>query len=127
MREQHVAARHIETGGRLVDDEKTGIVQECAGDLDAPPKSSRQGAYLVAGSLRNAKPLQFDGSPFSEPCAGKPMQSRVISEVVHNGQLEVEGRHLEDDAEIGERRQRIAADRMSKDDGYRPVAHCINQ
>src|SRR5215207_5769434 len=43
------------------------------------------------------------------------MQGSVIGQVLFDGQIQIEGRHLENDAEAGQRWQRMPTDRVAED------------
>src|SRR5260370_10621917 len=110
MVEQKAAALDIEPGRRLVEQQQARVVDQGARQLDAAALPARQLTDLVAAAVGEAGPLQLVRDTRRGATARQPAQRRMVEQVLLDAQVEVERRLLEDDADRGERGERLLAD-----------------
>src|SRR5215472_14161301 len=106
MVEHELPARDIEPDGWLVEQQQTRPVQQTAGDLDAAPLATAQLTDLVTALVGKSDPLDFGRAPLCSVPMRKAVQGSVIEQVLLDGQVEIEGRLLEHDADPRQARRR---------------------
>src|SRR5215831_13970903 len=97
---QDIGARiDVEANGWFVKDQKAGPMQQRTGNLDSPHLSSREVAHLVVGTVFERDPCQhFIGARLCLAPANS-MQGRMIQQVLHNREIQIERAGLEHNAE----------------------------
>ena len=101
--DDRLARGEIEADGRLVEQQELRIVEERTRDLDAAAVPAVQRPHRLRRPLGHAEPGQL---ALDAPVRLRPREAAQHGEIVQvlpDGEVEVEGRLLEDDAERGER------------------------
>ena len=106
--EQVAAARRIEPDRRLVHQQHARIVHQGAHQLHAPPVAAAERRRLVAGAILERQPRKLVVDALLRRRARHAVQSGMEHQVGGDGELEIEGRLLEHDAELRQCRHRIA-------------------
>src|SRR5262249_61750615 len=104
---ENVGARFdIEADGRLVEKQEARLVQQRAGDLDAPQLAAGQVAHLVVGAVAQRDPLQYFSGPPARLARPAAMYRPMIDEGLLDRQVEVERARLDRGADQPPRRAR---------------------
>ena len=120
--DDRLARGEVEADGRLVEQEELRIVEERTRDLDAAAVPAVQRTHRLRRPLDHAEPGQL---ALDAPLRLRPRQAAEHGEIVQvlpDGEVEVERRLLEDDAERGERLGAGLAGIATADDDPRPAA-----
>jgi hypothetical protein len=115
MLEKPLPSGDVEPGCCLIHDQKFRPVQKRPGDFHAASHAAREGSHLVGSSIAHTKVLQLHACARCRLATGKTMKGGMIGQILLDREVEIEGRHLEDDTEAGKGRHGIAADRTAKD------------
>src|SRR6266481_2248734 len=71
--EKLATRRRIESGARLVEQQKFRLVQERLREFDPPLESARESLYQVARARRQLQQFEHRAAPLTEPLAGDPI------------------------------------------------------
>ena len=96
---QQVARLGVQAGRRLVEDDEVRLVDERAGDRQAPLHAAGQGLDLVLGALVELDELEELIGPLARDLAGDVEVARVHLQVLAHRELGVEVVDLRHDAE----------------------------
>ena len=109
----HVPRLRVEPGRRLVEQQQVGVVDQRAGDREPPLHAARERLDLVAGALGQLDEVEQLVDPRLQLAPREPEVAAVDEQVLADGQLDVEGVLLRDDAEPGPdlRARRVAGSR----------------
>ena len=102
------AALRVEPDRRLVHQQQARLVQQRARKLDPAAVAAGELRGLVVGALGEAEPCQLLLDARLGDRARNAVQAGMEQKIGGDGELEVERRLLEDDAEPRQRRHRIA-------------------
>ncbi len=91
----------IQTGSGLVEHQHLGLVQECAGDQQAPPHSARQFVGLAVGLVAQLEQVQCLQRTPSGDVSWKVKVAREGEQVLNYAEIRIEAVGLRDDAELG--------------------------
>ncbi len=105
----------VEAGRRLVEEEEAGRVQHRLGDLDPPGEAAREGLDQVAGSVGELEAGEELVRPGGQAGAREAVQMALVAQVLGDGQLLVEARGLEYDADRGPDRAGLGRDVVPED------------
>ena len=108
---------------RLVHQQHARLVQQRARQLDAAAVAAAQLRRLVVGAVGEPEPRQFVGDARLRDAARNAVQPGVEQEIGRDGQLEVERRLLEHDAELRQRRHRHAQHVVAHDRDAAGIRH----
>jgi hypothetical protein len=98
----------VEAGRGLVEDEDLGLVDEAAGDREAPLHAARQRVDHVVGALGELHEVEQLIGPLGDELAPEPEVAPVHQQVLADGELGVERVFLRDHAETGPDRGAVA-------------------
>ena len=115
MREDVGARLDVEADGRLVEDQEPRLVQQRARDLDAPHLAAGEVAHLVVRAVGKRDPRQHLVGAGARRARPDAVQRGVIGEVLRDREIEIERARLEHDAELAQRRARLALHVMAED------------
>ena len=111
----------VEARRRLVEEEDLRSVEERLGDLDAAREASGKGLHAVARAVRDLHPREELACAGAKRRAAEAEDGAVDEEVLEDGQLPIEARRLEDDAEaaaeaaeVARRREAVDAERARR-------------
>src|SRR4029077_19424268 len=90
-------------------------------DLDAAALAATEPPHLVASLIDKADPVDFHAHPELCFAMRETMQSGMVEEVLLEGEVEVEGRLLEDDADLPQALRRVLAN-IQAEDADHPLA-----
>src|SRR5205823_528877 len=83
----------------LVEQQEARLVEERLGDLHPPAQPARKLLHPLIRALRQPEPLQTGGDPPVQIPSTEAIQMPLVDEVLAHGELNIEARALEDDAE----------------------------
>ena len=109
------AGRRVEADRRLIEQQQFGAVQERPGDLHAAAMTAIEIAHALADPLCHVELGERLEHAFVGVLALEAAQRREIAQVLPDGEIEVERRLLEDDAERAERHAAMIGRRPSDD------------
>src|SRR5947208_2668929 len=88
----------IEADGCLIEQKQAWSVEQGAGNLDPAHLTAGEAANLVAAAIRKPEPRQQLARPLAALGGGDAVECRVIGQVLHDRQIEIESARLEDHA-----------------------------
>src|SRR5579885_498655 len=121
MRQDRAACSDVESGGWLVEQEQARPVQKRPRDLDASPHATRQSTHFLVEPVGQSEAVRLLGKTRSPDLVRHPVEGALIREILPNGEIEVSCRLLKNDAEAGERPQRLTPDIKAIDSDRSPL------
>ena len=104
----------VEAHGRLVEHEQPRMMQQGAGDLDAPHLAAGQIAHLVVRAVRERNTGEHVSSARPALLRADTVQRRVVGQVLDDREIEVESARLEHHPDHAQRFTRGAFDVMAE-------------
>ena len=87
---EQIACLRVEPGGRLVEDQDLRLVQECAGNVDAPPLTAGELADRAAEQVFKIEQSRELCEPRAECRAVYAVQRRAAFQIVFDRQVLIE-------------------------------------
>ena len=113
---QHVPGLRVEAGGRLVEQHEVGLVDQRAGDREPPLHAAGQRLDLVVARGRSSCTKSSSSSARARITALRQAEVAAVDEqVLPDGELEVEGVLLRDDAEPAADRRAVGGRVQAED------------
>ena len=119
---QQVACLGIEAGGRLVEQQQVGLVDQRSGDAHAPLLPAGQWLDLTAGAVAELDEVEQFGGPLAGVATADVEVPRVDDQVLEHGQLGVELIGLGHDADPRPDRAAVSL-RIEPEDAQLAVRH----
>src|SRR5690606_20293443 len=111
----------VEPHRRFVEKQQRRPVQQGADDLDAADLPAGKAAHLLLDAVAEVDRMEQFVDPLPRHARSDAVQGGVVEEVLPDGEVEIEGAGLEDDAETPERLARVPVDILAEDaDAARP-------
>ena len=117
LRQEVPAGRRVEPGARLVEEQDGGPRKEPLGELDAAPEPPRQPLRELPRALGEPELDEKHVDALGELGTAQAVEPAVMAEVLLDGELAVDARVLEDDAEPAAHRVRRARHVVTEDAG----------
>src|SRR5215469_1707164 len=115
MVEHELTAGDIESDPRLIEQQQPRLVQQSPCDLDAAPLSAAQAARLVAALIGKPDAVDLRCNAASRVTMRQAVQRTMVEQVLLHGEIEIEGRLLEDDPHLSQALQHPFADIEAED------------
>ena len=93
----------VETDRRLIEEEETWPVKQGASNLDATHLPAGKFADLVSAAIQQFESYKQFARSTQSVCLGDAVKRRMISEILHDRQIEIEGARLKHDAKMAQR------------------------
>src|SRR5208337_1569847 len=98
----------IEAGGRLVEQQNLGMMEQSFGKFDAPLHSSGKCFYAIGGAVEQSHAGEDLVDALLEFGTAQAVEVSLMPEVLVGGELEVDALGLEDDADMAAQRSGLA-------------------
>ena len=112
-----LAADRVEAGGRLVEEEDRGLVNQRRGEVEAAAHAARVGADAPVGGLRQPDAVEQRVAELAAPARGHGVQRRLQVDQLAAGHQGVERGLLERDPDLAPHGARVRGDVVPRDDG----------
>src|SRR6266536_2082284 len=98
----------IEAGGRFIEQQNLGMMEEALGQFNAPLHSTREGLHPVARAVEQSDPGQNLFNPLLQFRSAETIEVSLMPEVFVSGEFRIYALCLEDDADVAPKRVRLA-------------------
>ena len=111
------AVLHVEPDGGLIQQQDGGPVQDAAGDVEGAPHPARERSGARVARVREPEELEEGRGALAHGAGAMATQGPREAQVLHRGQVAVQGRFLEHHPDVPPHRERRAEDVVARDPG----------
>lgn len=111
------AVLYVEPDGGLIQQQDAGPVQDAAGDVEGAPHPARQRSDRSVALVREPEELEEGRGALAHGAGAMATQGAREAQVLHRGQVAVQGRFLEHHPDVSPHRERRAEDVVAGDPG----------